>query len=87
MNIPQELTLDQIKQMRAALKANKKVSHKAAVGKYFKSDKGKKATAAAAAKYYLKKKKERLIKKMQDKIDETKLQLAEFENQLLALEI
>ena len=87
MNIPTELTLVQIKQMREALKANKKVCQKAAVKKYFKTDKGKKAVAAAAAKYYLKKKKDKLIKEIQDNIDKTKLQLADFENQLLALEI
>tara|TARA_R110001599_G_scaffold795_2_gene4019 strand:- start:184 stop:447 length:264 start_codon:yes stop_codon:yes gene_type:complete len=87
MNIPTELTIDQIKQMRAALKANKKVTQKQAVKKYMKSSKGKKAVAAAASKYYLKKKKERLIKEIQDKIDKTKLQLADFEQQLLEQEI
>ena len=87
MNIPTELTLVQIKQMREALKANKKVCQKAAVKKYFKTPKGKKAVAAATAKYYLKKKKEKRIKEIQDNIEKTKLQLAEFEQQLLEQEI
>ena len=73
--------------MREALKANKKVCQKAAVKKYFRTKKGKKAVAAATAKYYLKKKKEKRIKEIQSNIDKTKLQLAEFEQQLLEQEI
>ena len=87
MNIPTELTLEQIKQMREALKANKKITQKAAVKKYMQSSKGKKAVAAAASKYYLKKKKENRIKEIQANIDKTKLQRADFEQQLLEEEI
>ena len=54
------LTIEQIQEMRAALKANKSVMTKLTLKKYHNSDKGKIARKKASKKYFAKKQKAKL---------------------------
>ena len=54
------LTIEQIQEMRATLKANKKVMTKLTLKKYHNSEKGKIARKKASKKYFAKKRREKI---------------------------